>query len=417
MKQFFVPAVFLDLFKGGRLFGAWIGVLIVGVLVGASAYVIQLREGLIVTNMTDEVSWGLYIGNFTVGVGIAAAAVMVVIPAYVYRLHSFKEIMFIGEILALSAVFSCLLFVTVDLGRPDRAWHLIPFFGSLNFPTSILAWDVIVLAGYLVINFVLIVSAFRSKYYGREPIRAYVPLVMVSMVWAITIHTVTAFLYTWLGARPYWNSAIIAPRFIVSAFLSGPAILVLVLRVVQRFSDFVVQPEVFRIFRRIITTTLLINMFLFGSEVFTEMYGGSKHAASMYYLLFGHHEHVGLRIPIWFAITLEVLSALILLSPVHRRPAWFNVACVGSIVGVWIEKGMALILPGFVPTPLGQFVEYQPSSIELLITVGIVSFGALLFTVLVNMGIRIETGALKSPHLASVDQEAGSEQSQVGDPS
>lgn len=394
----FFPAAFLDAFGGGRLYRTWLTLLTVAMVVGVGAYAVQLRDGLYATNMTDQVSWGMYIANFTFQVGVAAAAVMVVIPAYAYRLKSFERIVFVGEALALSAVLTCLVYVTVDLGRPERAWHLVPWWGSLNFPASILSWDVVVLSGYLVINSVLITLSLRSRFYGRHPSpRIYVPLIFLSMAWAISIHTVTAFLYTWLGARPFWNAAIVTPRFMASAFVSGPAFLVIALRVIRRWGGFAVDDEVFVTLRRIMTVTLLVNLFLFAAEVFTELYGGSLHATSLRYLLFGHHEHTGLRAYIWTALALDVSAAAVLLSPLSSRERWFDAACVAAFVGVWIEKGMALVVPGFIPTPLGEFVEYVPSLVEWAVSFGVWCGGLLLFSILVRLGIRVERGELRAP--------------------
>lgn len=400
-STWFLPAAVRDVFGGSALYRGWLGLLTAGVVAGGVAYAVQLEQGLYVTNMTDQVSWGMYIANFTFQVGVAAAAVMVVIPAYAYRMKAFKRIVFIGEALALSAVITCLMYVTVDLGRPERAWHLIPWWGSLNFPASILSWDVVVLAGYFAINSTLVWLSLRGGYYGRRPNpRVYVSLVFVSMAWAISIHTVTAFLYSWLGARPFWNSAIVTPRFLTSAFVSGPAFLVLSLRIIRRFANYDVGDQVFVTFRRIMSVTILVNLFLFASEVFTELYGGSLHAASMRYLLFGHHEHIGLRAYIWTGLGLDVAAAAILLSPLSKRDRWFDAACVAAYLGVWIEKGMALVVPGFIPTPLGEFVEYVPSVVEWVVSLGVWCFGLLVFSILVRLGVRIEQGTLRAPALA-----------------
>ena len=390
----------------GRAYRAWITALSLGCLAGALGYREQLMHGLFVTNMTDAVSWGAYIANFTFLVGVAAAAVMVVIPAYAFDVRSFRRIVFVGEVLALSAVIMCLLFVTVDIGRPERAWHLVPWIGSLNFPASILSWDVVVLGGYLVINSVLVSLALHAQYHHRPKSRAYVPLVFVSMAWAISIHTVTAFLYTWLGARPFWNSAIVAPRFIASAFVSGPALLVIALRVIHRGLDVKIEDEVFLVFRRIMTVTLLVNLFLFASEVFTELFGASQHAASMRYLLLGVGEHHALRLWVWSAIALDVTATLLLLLPTRERPYVLEAASVMAIVGVWIEKGMALVVPGFVPTPFGEIVEYQPSATELLVCLGVWCFGALVFTLLVRVAARVEEGVLRAPDAPSTPRES-----------
>src|SRR4051812_1495194 len=121
----------------------WLGVLAALMLSGALAYAAQVRTGLAVTNMRDQVSWGFYIGNFTFLVGVAAAAVVLVIPAYIYDWKPIKEIVVFGELLAVSAVAMCLLFVTVDIGHPERALHLLPLAGRLNLPRALLRWDVV----------------------------------------------------------------------------------------------------------------------------------------------------------------------------------------------------------------------------------------------------------------------------------
>ncbi len=388
--------IFAEAFGSGAIYRSWLGLLALGGAFGVAGYFIQLRDGLVVTNMTDQVSWGAYIANFTFVGGIAAAAITVVLPAYAYRMASFRRIVFVGETLALTGMAMCLLFVAVDVGRPERSWHLIPFWGSLNFPVSLLSWDVVVVFGYLVINAVLLTFTLRAKYLGRAPSRLYVPLIFGSMAWAIAIYMVEAFLYTWLGARPYWNSAVVAPRFIASAFVSGPAILVLTLRVLHRGLAFPVDDSVFHAFRRLITVALLIDLFLFASEIFTDLYGGSEHGAPMRFLLFGAEGRAGVRYYVWLAIALGVGSACVLLSPLRRRNWVFDTTCVAAIVAVWIEKGMALIVPGFVPTPLGEMADYVPSAIETMVSLGIWCFGLAMFTVLVRIGARIERGELRA---------------------
>lgn len=392
----FLTAAFAEAIGTGRAYRAWLAFLMTGIVIGAFGYRAQLEGGLYVTHMTDQISWGAYIANFTFLVGVAAAAVMVVIPAYAFRLRSFKHIVFVGETLALSAVIMCLLFVTVDIGRPDHAWHLIPWIGSLNFPASILGWDVVVLSGYLLINLTLVSIALNAQFHGKKKAAIYVPLVFVSMAWAVSIHTVTAFLYTWLGARPFWNSAIVAPRFLASAFVSGPALLVLVLRVLKRGLGVHVEDEVFLTFRRIMSVTLLINLFLFAAEVFTELFGASLHAASMRYLLFGREGQHDMTVFVWLAIVLDVGATLVLLTPLRNHPRAFDAACVAAFVGVWIEKGMALVIPGFLPTPLGEMVAYFPSIVELAVIVGVWSFGLMMFTILVRIAARVEDGTLRA---------------------
>ncbi len=221
--------------EGDWRYYTWIGVLSIIVLFGINAYCRQFVNGLIVTGMSDQVSWGVYIANFTFLVGVAAAAVMMVIPVYIYNNEDLHDLVIFGELLAVAAILMCLAFVTVDLGRPDRFWHLIPGIGKFNFPGSMLSWDVIVLNGYLLLNVHICGYLLYCRYCGKPPAKwFYIPFVFIAIVWAVSIHTVTAFLYVGLGGRPFWNSAIVGPRFLASAFTAGPALIILAMQVVRR---------------------------------------------------------------------------------------------------------------------------------------------------------------------------------------
>ena len=137
----FLFGCFKIITKGGRIYYSSLFFLLVLIVWGGLGYLDQLQNGLIMTNMRDSVSWGFYIGNFTFLVGVAAAAVMLVIPAYIYDWKPIKEIVIFGEILAICAVIMCLCFIVVDIGNPLRFWHMLPFVGTMNFPYSILSWD------------------------------------------------------------------------------------------------------------------------------------------------------------------------------------------------------------------------------------------------------------------------------------
>lgn len=382
-------------FVGDWRYHAWMGALTIVALLGLNAYAKQLVEGLSTTGMTDEVSWGLYIANFTFLVGMAAAAVMLVIPVYVYRNKELHDLVIFGELLAVAAIVMCLAFVTVDLGRPDRFHHLLLRF---NFPISMLTWDVIVLNGYLLLNLHICGYLIYCAYRKREPSRAfYVPFVFLAIVWAISIHTVTAFLYVGLGGRPFWNSAIIAPRFLASAFAAGPAFLILSLEALRKFTSYDVPDAAIQKLRNIVAVSLLINMFLLVCEVFVEFYTDSSHGASARYLFFGMHGYSALVPWIWTAIALNTGALVVLMTPLGRRTkrAWpLHTACVALIVGIWIEKGMGLIIPAFVPTPLGDIVEYAPTWNETLVCLGIWAFGLLLYTIFIRITVPVLSGRL-----------------------
>ncbi|MBI2516945.1 MAG: polysulfide reductase NrfD [Opitutae bacterium] len=382
-------------FVGDWRYYTWMGVLTAFCLLGLNAYCKQLVEGLIVTGMSDEVSWGVYIANFTFLVGVAAAAVMMVIPVYIYDNEELHDLVIFGELLAVAAILMCLAFVTVDLGRPDRFWHLIPGIGQLNFPASMLSWDVIVLNGYLLLNVHICGYLLYCRYNDRKPGKwFYIPFVFTAIIWAISIHTVTAFLYVGLGGRPFWNASIVGPRFLASAFTAGPAIIILALQIIRRVTHYHITDKALLTLRSIVQVSMIINVFLLVCEVFKEFYSGTLHGASAKYLFFGLHGHHALVPWIWTAITFNLIAMVILSLPVSRSLKYLNVACVLSIVGIWIEKGMGLVIPGFIPTPLGALVEYTPSLNETLVCLGIWAFGLLCYTIFLRMSVPILQGKL-----------------------
>lgn len=381
---------------GSLLFYAWMTLLTALFLVGVNAWAHQVSAGMAVTGLSDHVSWGLYIANFTFMVGLAAGAVMMVIPAYLYDDEKMHDVVIVGELLAIAAIVMCVSFVVVDMGRPDRLWHMMPFIGRFNWPISMLTWDVIVLNGYLVINLHICGYLLYKKFLGEKPDpRWYIPFVFLSIVWAISIHTVTAFLYSGLGGRPFWNSAILAPRFIVSAFVTGPAFIILTLQLVRGLSNFKITSGPIRTLTSVLRVTILVNLFLFGAELFTAFYTGGTHAAAVHYMFFGIGEHSGLVAWTWSALVLNTVAAMILLHPASRTRLWvLNVACVLTFIAVWIEKGMGLIVPGFIPSTMHEIVEYSPSLVEWKVTIGIWALGLLIYTVLLKIAIPVFTGTV-----------------------
>lgn len=385
-----------EMLRGPRGYWLWLFALTAIVIFGAWRYSEQLSHGLVVTGMSDQVSWGFYIANFAFLVGIAAAAVLLVVPAYIFHRKDIKDVVLVGEGMAVAAVTMAILFVIADLGRPERLWHMIPGIGRLNWPMSLLAWDVIVLSGYLLLNLAIPFYLLYNRYCGKEAnLKFYFPFVVIAMFWAISIHTVTAFLFSANPARPFWHTALLGPRFIASAFASGPALIIITLQIIHKACSYTVSRSVIDTLAIIMTIAMQINLFFVGAELFTDFYNEGAHAASIHYLFLGLGGFDSLQPWIWFALALNTVAVVILMiNPLRKNMLTLNIACVLAFIGIWIEKGMGLVIPGFVPTPLGEIFEYVPTEIELSVAAAIWALGILIFTLLAKPVIAIEQGTL-----------------------
>jgi len=380
-----------EMVYGGRAYYAWLACLGVLISIGVAGYSEQFVHGHIVSNMNDAVPWGVFIGTYAFLVGVAAAAMALAVPGYVYNWKPIKEIVVLGEIIAISAVIMCVLFVMSDLGHPERFWHLLPVLGKPNIPSSMIAMNVLILNGYLVLN-VVIVSYFLYCSYTNRPYNRvfFMTLMLLSIPAAISIHTTTAFIFNVLPARPYWNSAILVPRFIATALCAGPALMVLAFQVLRKAANINIRDEALQKIAEMMVVVLFVSLLLFLAEVVTEFRSATAHTVHMQYYFTGIEGHVSLVRWAWFGASCNILAFLLLLIPKTRKnPITMNFGCALVFVGVFIEKGIGLVLPGFTPGTLGEVYEYFPSRVEIMIGIGIAGVGVLVFTLLCRAAIPL----------------------------
>lgn len=377
--------------SGSKRYYLWLAFLFILIIWGSTGYVAQLKQGLIVTNMRDPISWAFYIGNFTFLVGVAAAAIMLVIPAYIYNWKPLKEVVIFGELLAISAVIMCMFFVLVDVGNPLRLWHMIPFIGRLNLPNSLLSWDSVVLSAYFILNLGIVSYLLYTLFYKKEYNRKFLnPLILFSIPLAISIHTVTAFLYNGFAGRPYWNSALLAPKFLASAFCSGPAVLIILFQILKKTTTFEIKQEAIWKIAELMAYAMFINLFFFGAEVFKEIYSNTEHLVHLKYLFIGVGENRDIVFYGWASLFISIIAFLLFLIPKTRKNVvTLNLGAILIWFGVYIEKGIALLIPGFTPDTLGQIYIYRPSITELKISVAIFAIGFLIFTLMTKIAIAI----------------------------
>lgn len=387
----FITGSIRIIFHGRKTYFAWLILLVLLILWGGAGYAEQLTYGLIKTNMRDSVSWAFYIGNFTFLVGVAAAAVMLVIPAYIYDWKPIKEIVIFGELLAVCAVIMCVLFIVVDIGNPLKFWHMLPLIGTMNFPSSMLSWDFFVLLIYLLINLFVVTYLLYCIFYKKEYKKSIVlPLVLISIPMAVAIHTTTAFLYNALPGRIFWNSALLAPRFLASAFCSGPAILLILFQILRKTTRFEIKDEAIWTIAELMVYAMFIYLYFTIAELFKEFYSGTEHILYWKYLLFGIGDHKEIVPYSWSSIIMGCIAFILFLIPKTRKNfLTLNIGLVLIYGSVYIEKGIALIIPAFTPDVLGQMYIYTPSWTEIRTAVMVFSLGFLLFTFLSKIAIAI----------------------------
>lgn len=378
--------------QGGKRYWTLVFILFVVIGVGLLAYLRQFSQGLTVTGLSRDVSWGLYIAQFTFLVGVAASAVMVVLPYYLHNYKLFGKLTVLGEFLAISACIMCMTFIFVDMGQPFRILNVFLYAS----PRSVMFWDTVVLFGYLLLNILISRVVLGAEQKGISPPKWIKPIIILSIPWAISIHTVTAFLYSGLAARSFWMTAVMAPRFLASAFSSGPALLIILCLIMRKFTKFDPGREPIQKLALIVTYAMCINVFLILMEVFTAMYSDiPEHLDHFRYMYFGMKDAEGVLrtnlVPwMWSSTILAIISLILLLVPNFRRnEALLGLASVAVFFSLWMDKGMGMIVTGFTPNPTHVVVPYAPTLVESLITLAVWGVGALIVTFLYKVALTM----------------------------
>jgi molybdopterin-containing oxidoreductase family membrane subunit len=381
---------------GDKRYWTWVLFLLTLIGIGTLAYLRQYEQGLGITGLSRDVTWGFYIAQFTFLVGVAASAVMVVLPYYLHNYKAFGKITILGEFLAIGSVLMCMTFIFVDMGQPFRIMNVFLH----PSPQSMMFWDTIALGGYLLLNIVISRVTLTAENKSMAPAGWIRPLIILSIPWAISIHTVTAFLYSGLAARPFWMTAVLAPRFLASAFSSGPALLILLCLILKKLTNFDAGKEAINKLAIIVAYAMSINVFFILMEIFTAAYSNiPEHLSHFKYLFFGLGDKTSLVPWMWFSVILAAATLIILLNPKTRRNTnLLTFACAAVFVSIWIDKGMGMVVTGFVPNPLGAVTEYSPTFPEILITIGIYAMGALIVTGLYKIALAVKKETVTETH-------------------
>jgi len=385
---------------GDKRYWTWVTFLVLLIGAGGLAYMRQFNVGLTITGLSRDVTWGFYIAQFTFLVGVAASAVMVVLPYYLHNYKAFGRITILGEFLAIGSVIMCMTFIFVDMGQPFR----IPNVFIYASPHSMMFWDTVALGGYLLLNILIGIITLDAEKKSIPPPSWIKPIIILSIPWAISIHTVTAFLYAGLAARPFWMTAILAPRFLASAFASGPALLIIMCLILRKVTKFDAGDKAIHKLAEIVTYAMAVNVFFVLMEIFTAVYSDiPEHMMHFEYLFFGIGDSTNLVPWMWMSEILAAVTLILLINPKTRRKTGILAfACIAVFVSIWIDKGMGMVVTGFIPNPLGVVTEYTPTFLEILITIGVYAMGALIITLLYKVALTVkkETEGWTAPKAA-----------------
>jgi len=387
--------------KGGAKYYAWLLFLAFFILVGSYTAYRQFTEGLILTGATDQVTLELFFANFVFTAHVAAAAVLVVAPGYLYHRKDMKELAVIGEIVAMIFVATGITFILFHMGRPDRVLHMIPGIGFPNFPNSMLVYDTIVLNVYLLLNLTGVIYILYKKYVGRFEAKQlaiwFRPIVFLAIAWGPLIHIVTAFVLESNARVGLWATAVLPFAFLSMAGASGPSLIVIIFLLARKFTKLEINDSVIDLLTTIIAWSLGIIILVFAAEIFTLLYPSTEHADSLKYSMFGHNG-LNMYVP-WFWVTMVAIlgSFVALLFRKVRRSYDFllPLVCFVVFIAILVEKPMILVFPAFSPSPLGEYTEYHVTFIEFFNVLFVWAIGFLSLTLIVKGAIGVLTGEVR----------------------
>lgn len=359
----------------------------------------QWRSGLGVTGMNTPTYWGLYIVNFAFFIGLSAGGILVSALAHVGGVKQFAPVSRISEILAVICLFLAQIFIFVDMGRPERLLNLVSY-GWTQRWESPLIWDVTIVLAYELLAIGLLYystradlvrtgkngTLYRILTLGNNDIsetalkkdkRMLYLLAFISIPGAVALHSITAWIFGLMVARPGWNTAIIAPLFVTSAIVSGLALVTVVAYLSRRSLSAPVKDDTIKSLGKVIMWLIPVLGYLMFSELLTIMYAGSVgHASAFQDIISGRY--AGL---FWLFVLGLLIPFLILLINRGRSAGLVVFASILLILGVWLER-FILIIPPQLNAPLLPQGSYTPSGPESLIMIGIIAFGALIYILL-----------------------------------
>ena len=379
------------------LYPTWmviVGLLALGGLVG---WIVQLVQGLVVTDMRNVTVWGLYIVGFMFFVGLSAGGLIVSSASKVFGMTRFDSIAKVATFVSFTCVVAAAVFIVPDMGRPERIWHMVVH-PNLQSP---LIWDVVIIGVYGALSATylwMMLQADRGKV-SQEALRK---MAFVALPAAILVHSITAWIFGLQISQPFWNSALLAPLFISSALVSGTALVIGVVLWLRRIGYLEFDNSRLRSIGGLLAVFILVDLFFLFSEIITQAYPQAAEGIEPLELLI---TDVGAPM-FWMEVLLGGVFAIYLLLSRRTREhgGWVGLAAGLAILGIFFKR-FNLLMAGFrLPlvseptvvtgpvTPnsntLLQTIEeglgYFPSFLEWGVFIGVIAVAALILT----LGLR-----------------------------
>lgn len=366
------------------------------VAAGVVAWIYQLWRGLAVTAMTDYFSWGIYIVDFVFFIGISMAGTLISAILRLIGAEWRRPITRMAEGVTVIALLLAAAMIVVDMGRPDRLWKVFVY-GRFQSP---IIWDVMALNTYLVGSALYLYlplipdlailrdhpanfSRWRRWLYTKLALgwrgsaeqhrvleRAVSVLAIVLIPVAISIHTVTAWLFG-TTLRPGWHSTIIGPDFVIGALYSGIAA-VLTVMALFRWMFHLERYVTLEHFKKL-SLLLLVSCFAYMYFVINEYMGPGYTGGSEQHLLSSIFSGA-YALQFWSMVVIGLLiPAFILVLPQLRTVKGIVIAALLVNLGMWLKR-FIIVVPTlsspFMPPSLakGSYLTYFPTWVEWTIT-------------------------------------------------
>lgn len=385
----------------------WLIALGAAMALGAAGGLIVFIKGLVVTNLTDLVPWGLWITIDLSAIAMSAGAFLLCAAVYLLGLRRYQPLARTATFIGLIGYSMAVLCLMLDIGRPDRFWHALVYWN----PHSVL-WEVTMC---VTLYFTVLVleaapilgqAEWMQKRWPRlaarlSSIHHYAPAFAVIGLGLSMLHQSSlGATYGVLKARPIWYRPDLSVLFIVSAMAGGPALTALASMLAARLTPRArVDDSLIERLANFIGWVLVGYLYFRFWDAFAMTYTyepGRTEGLAM--LTSGP-----LSFNFWVGEILlgAVVPIFILLNPRFRANQWLRMLAlalvVSGVVAYRWDTNLAgqLVLLTYLPQEIGvRYTAYVPSLIEFAAGAGVVAYGLMAFTLGVKYLRVVEHGAV-----------------------